>query len=292
MRKTAGQQKAPEFEDVLTAVKTWVFYKIERLDETTQNAIFGVIAVSGLVFLLWSAFVFLIVDERNDGSWKPYPWVVAYRVAADIPAQAKAVACWPLKKAVECCVPGYVPADQQPRVHRIENEMGLNRGERLTVIAKEVIPARRTAFPIIEASTYDIEPAGSEYVGDRMVMYVNDRGPEYYLVTYADKRVRVTKATWDAVVVGDIIDVSVSGGDLLSEKGSTNNVNTFQAEFALPDIPYLDDKKFTPEKVFTQMAKPIADYCNREAVAYKRNYERARKQAEKEARAERDELGF
>ena len=197
----------------LSSLRLWGSNWWSRLPEWKQVLLFIFLAINVLLTLAVGIDHATLGRDERPNRW---PWQVYSSWAGSAYSSAKAVACWPIRAAVTCCVPGYATspsvATEGAKFYRLSKCEGDGKGWRGVVIGKDLESPRTTVSPKIEwnydgvcgrdrwRSFVDYGISGVEViVSPRTTVYtVQLQGGTY-------SNVYVTKATWDRVQAGDIL---------------------------------------------------------------------------------------
>ncbi len=186
--------------DVWRTFWEWVDYRLSLLSQRQIS----LIIFPTMVLLSWS-FLWLFLGSPSvlDVGF-PSPLTGAKWGAH----QAKVAVCWPIRKAVECCVPGLQSSGETTHVWVINDcsTCGSHRPDtRFVVQAKEI---REPQYQVYPKFYYDDQAkTGHHWQTNQMEMELTLSPPEtQYVVRGLPEHIAyLTKATYDKVEIGDVI---------------------------------------------------------------------------------------
>jgi hypothetical protein len=250
------------FWGLLRGVGSWLGSRFDKLPDWFQAVSF----LTGVAFSVWGALWLLFGVLGGTGFLPPTKMVtapagLAWRVGGT-------VVCWPIKKVVECCVPGLQGGltdgaklvkikgrtcdDQSPNV-------------RYRIIRKTKEEPEYRVYP--EMERYEDNSCGKRWQysgadGPSLILHIYPTTTTYDLEVTGKgpyTSVRVTKLTWDKVELGDILETC----DNMEEGTTFNNPEDRSVRYD-PGNGNLTEANL--EAIHKKMVSMQLDYMNKSDV--------------------------
>ncbi len=268
------KQPEPSLARVLQQFLAWLDFRWYRLTDEGKHTIIWTL----ILLMAWT-----IVSGITHGDL-PYP--------TNIPRWAwsgtKTVVCWPIKKAVECCIPSLQVRgeSQSPRIFYLKGKFSCEVPVRYVVETRERTEPAWTISPAFEFEPR--EDCGKRWYPDKhgpsdsgmnFIVTISPKSPHLYVTTRGSSSpITLRRETWDAIKIGDILEICGREEEGNGEDGYSQEEHYAQlTPKTAPAMALIHGGLMEREQkhMFDQLIHYLNKVEDQDCAEDKRNYERA-----------------